>query len=100
MVAQGRPKGGLHGFAIHLDTEVARRRGERDAAALELRGADRALTRTAGALLAPRLAAAARDEAAALRRARPLAVVVQLGAHGLVHEMRLQLGAEDGLLEG
>ena len=53
----------------------------------------------AGALLAPRLRAAAGDEAAALRAARARAVRVQLGAHGLVHEVRLHLGAEDGLLE-
>src|SRR5580765_8521379 len=80
--------------------EVARSRRKRDAAARELGRADRALARAAGALLAPRLRAPTGHEPAALRGTRALAVRVQLGAHGLVHEVRLDLRAEDGLLEG
>src|SRR5205085_8165283 len=39
------------------------------------------------------------DEPAALRRERPRAQRVQLRAHGLVHEVRLDLGGEDRLVE-
>src|SRR5439155_15315775 len=46
-----------------------------------------------------RLGAAARDEAAALRRGRARALRVQLGTHRLVHEMRLHLGGEDGVVQ-
>ena len=52
-------------------------------------GADRAGAGAAGALLAPRLRAAAGDEAAGLGAARAGAAGVQLGADGLVHEVRL-----------
>src|SRR6185295_421049 len=72
---------------------------ERDTAAGELRRADRALACAAGALLAPRLRTTARDEPAALCRARALTLRVLLCAHGLVHEVRLDLGAEDRLVE-
>src|SRR5262249_58516968 len=58
-----------------------------------------AVAGAAGSLLAPRLRAAAGDEAAALRGARALTARVQLGAHRLVHEVRLDVGAEDGLVE-
>ena len=92
-------KRGASGLLVHLDREVARRGREGDAAARELRRADRALAGTPGSLLAPRLRAAARDEAAALRGPRALPARVQLRAHGLVHEVRLDLGGEDGLVE-
>jgi hypothetical protein len=84
---------------VHLHVERAHRRRERDAAARELRRADRPGARAAGALLAPRLGAAARDEPARLRPAGSGAVGVQLRANRLVHEMRLDLCTEDGLLE-
>ena len=86
-------------FLFTFTSNDAHRRREGDAAAGELRRADRAGARAAGALLAPRLRAAARDEPARLRAARSGAVGVQLRAHGLVHEVRLDLGAEDRLLE-
>ena len=62
-------------------------------------GADGAGAGAAGALLAPRLRAAAGDEAAALRRERAGALGVLLGAHRLVDEVRLDLAAEDRLVE-
>src|SRR5581483_6226990 len=99
VVAERRPQRGAERLAVDLDGEVARAGREDHAAAGELRRADRALARAAGALLAPRLRAAARDEPAALRAARALPGRVQLRAHGLVHEVRLDLGAEDGLVE-
>src|SRR5204862_4843572 len=99
VTSQGRPKGGLGHLAVHLLHVGTGLLGERMAAALELRGADRALARAAGALLAPRLRAAAGDEAAALRRGGAGALRVQLGAHSLVHEMRPHLGGEDCVLE-
>ena len=61
-------------LAVHLDLEVARCRRERHAAAGPVRRAGRARAGAAGALLAPRLRAAAGDEPAALRRARAPAV--------------------------
>src|SRR5262245_47765432 len=67
-----RPLGGMRaersaerrtvGLAVHLDGVAARLWRERDAAAGPLRRAGRARTRAAGALLAPRLPAAAGDE--------------------------------------
>ena len=63
----------LRGLLVHLDRRSRAARGrEGDAAARELRRADRALAGAAGALLAPRLRAAARDEPAALRGPRAL----------------------------
>ena len=87
-------KRGAAGLAVDLDLEAAHRRREGDAAARPVRGARRAGAGAAGALLAPRLRAAAGDEPAALGAARAGALGVQLGAHGLVHEMRLHVGAE------
>jgi len=66
---------------------------------VNLRRADRACTCAAGALLAPRLRAAAGDEPTALRTARSRTLLVQLRAHGLVHEVLLDLGAEDGVVQ-
>src|SRR5207245_2836698 len=83
----------------HLLDERARRLRERVAAALELRGADRALARAAGALLAPWLRATAGHEPAALRRGCPGTLRVQLGAHSLVHEVRLDLDREHRVVE-
>src|SRR5215218_342091 len=99
MTSQSRPEGGLGRLAVHLLDEAARRLRERVAAALELRGADGAGTGAAGALLAPRLRAAPGDQPAALRRERAGALGVLLRADGLVHEVRLHVGAEHGLLE-
>ena len=62
---------------------------------VELRCADRPGAGAAGALLAPRLRAAAGDEAAGLGAARSGAARVQLRAHRLVDQVRLHLGAED-----
>src|SRR2546430_15304269 len=91
---------GAASLAVDLDLEAPRARWEGEAAARELRRADRARAGAAGALLAPRLGAAAGDEAATLRAARAGTARVQLRAHGLVHEVRLHLGAEDVRLEG
>src|SRR5581483_4241296 len=99
VVAQRCAQSGTRGLLVHLDREVARARREHDAAARELRGADRARAGAARALLTPRLRAAAGDEPAALRRARALTARVHLRADDLVHEMRLHLGAEDRRLE-
>src|SRR5262249_47560620 len=100
VIGQRSAQRGLHGLLVDLDREVARGRREGDATTREVRGADRSLARTARALLAERLRAGARDHAATLRGARPLARGVHLGAHGLVDEVRLDLGGEDGLIEG
>src|SRR5262249_43478256 len=86
-------------LAVHLHGVAARLWREGDAAPGPLRRAGRARTRAAGALLAPRLPAAAGDEPAALGRLRPGAPRVQLGANGLVDEVRLHVGAEDALVE-
>ena len=90
---------GAADLAVHLDVEAAHARRERDAAAREVRGADRALAGAAGALLAPRLGAAAGDEPAGLGATGARAMRVQLRAHDLVHDVPLELGAEDGCLE-
>jgi hypothetical protein len=89
--------GGAHGVAQRLAAHLARhrlvvavRRGpERLAAALPLRGADRALARTAGALLLPRLLAAARDLAAPLGVVGADTPVGQLAHDRLVQQRRL-----------
>src|SRR3954463_5292994 len=65
-------------LAVDLERVVARRGAEDDAAAGEVRRADRALAGAAGALLAPRLRAAAPDVAARLRRGRAPAARVEL----------------------
>jgi hypothetical protein len=72
---------------------------EDNASARELGCPDRPGACTAGALLSPGLAAAAGDEASALRRLRSGSSGVQLGANRLVHEMRLEVGAEDAFVE-
>src|SRR3989441_975713 len=69
------------------------------AAALPLRGADRSLARAAGALLLPRLPAAARDLAAAFRVVRARAPIRQLAHHRLVQQRHADLHAEDVGLE-
>src|SRR5436305_3947363 len=99
MVAERGAQRGAGGLLVHLEREVARRGREGDAAARDLRRADRSLAGTSRSLLAPRLRAAAGDEPAALRCPRALAASIQLRAHGLVHEVRLDVGAEDGLVE-
>src|SRR5205814_3469941 len=100
VTSQSGPKGCFGNLAIDLLLEAAGHLGEGVAAALELRRADRAGACAAGALLAPRLRAAAGDHPAALRLRRAGAAGVRLGAHGLVDEMRLHLGGEDRLVEG
>src|SRR5581483_11780729 len=99
VAAQGRPERRPGGLPVHLLLEGARRLRERVAAALELRRADRALAGASGALLAPRLRAAAGDGAAVLRLRRARPPGVRLRADGLVDEVRLHLGAEDRLVE-
>src|SRR5438093_1283797 len=100
MTSQSRPKGCFGGFLVHFESKATRHLGEGVAAALELRRADRAGARAAGALLAPRLRAAAGDHPAALRLRGAGAAGVRLRTHGLVHEMRLHLAGEDRLVEG
>src|SRR4029453_8609634 len=99
VIGEGSAEGRLAGLAIDLDREV-RARLERVATARPLRGARGAGPGATGALLAPRLPSAAGDEAAALERAGSGAVGVQLRAHRLVDEVRLDVGAEDRFLEG
>src|SRR6476659_4698265 len=99
MTCQSRPQGGFGSLAVHLLDERARHLGEGVTAALELRCADRSLARPAGALLAPRLRAAAGDEPTALRRGGACALRVQLRAHGLMHQVRLDLDRVDALVE-
>jgi hypothetical protein len=91
-------RGATH-LAVDLDVEAAHARRERDAAAREVRGADRALAGPAGALLAPRLGTAARDEPTGLGATGARAMRVQLRTHDLVHDVPLELGAEHGCLE-
>src|SRR5438034_1181518 len=86
-------------LARHRLVVGARRGAEGLAAALPLRGADRALARAAGALLLPRLPAAARDLAAALRVVRARAPIRQLAHHRLVQQRHADLHAEDVGLE-
>ena len=90
---------GALGLAIHLHLERAHPRREDDAAAFPLRRAGRALARAAGALLPPRLRAAAGNHATALRAARAGAALVQLRAHRLVDEVQFHVGGEDRLLQ-
>src|SRR5699024_8373982 len=74
---------------------VPRHRTVHDATAGELRGADRALTGAAGALLAVRLAAAAGDLGAGLGLVRALAGSGQLGHHDLVDQRHVGGDVED-----
>src|SRR4051794_11576986 len=86
-------------LAVDLEGVVARRRAEDGAAAGPDRVARRAGAGTAGALLAPRLGAAAADEAAGLGRVRALPARVELRADRLVHERTVEARAESGLVE-
>src|SRR5438874_11819892 len=76
-------------FRSHVERPHAGREGH--AAAGPVRRPTRTGTGTAGALLAPRLGAATRDEPAALRAAGAGPLGVQLGPHGLVDAVRLDL---------
>src|SRR5207245_5399384 len=82
-------------LARHRLVVGARRGAEGLAAALPLRGADRSLARAAGALLLPRLPAAARDLAAALRVVRARAPIRPLAHHRLVQPPHADPHAED-----
>ena len=86
-------------LAVDLEGVVARRGPKTVPPPVHMRRADRAGAGAAGALLAPRLGAAAADLAAGLGRVRALAAGVQLGAHGLVHERAVERGAEGGVVE-
>src|SRR6185503_16017115 len=86
-------------LAVDLEGVVARRGPEDDAAAGEVRRADRALAGAAGALLAPRLRAAAADVAARLRRGRALPAGVELRADRLVDERAVEARAERRVVE-
>src|SRR6185295_1301086 len=86
-------------LAVDLADEVAVVRRERHAAAGPVRRARPARAGPAGALLAPRLRAAARYEAAALAAARSRARLVLLRPNGLVDEVRLNLDGEHALFE-
>ncbi len=86
-------------LAVDLEGVVARRGAEDDAAAGEVRRADRALAGAAGALLAPRLRAAATDVAARLRRGRALPAGVELRADRLVDERAVEARAERRVVE-
>src|SRR5262249_19546494 len=74
---------------------VARLRPVRDTATAPLRRADRTLTGTARALLAPRLRTATRDVGAALGAVRAGARGGELRGHDLVHDCDVRLDAED-----
>ena len=71
-------------------------RTEHGAAAAPLRGADGALAGTTGALLAPRLLAAAADVAAGKGVAGAGTPRRTLSAHNLVHDGHVRLDAEHG----
>ena len=73
---------------------VTRRRAVNDAAASELRRADRALTSPPGPLLAVRLAPTAGDLAPRLRRVRALPGRGQLGHDNLVDQRDVHLNVE------
>src|SRR6185436_5615103 len=89
---------GLALLAVDLAAEVAADR-EGDAAAGPVWRPRRAGARTPGALLAPGLRASAGDEPAALDAVRGRPACVLLRAHGLVHKVRLDVGAENALVE-
>src|SRR5204862_17282 len=86
-------------LAVDLEGVGARRRPEGDAAAGPDRRAARAGAGTAGALLAPRLRAAARDQAACFGRRRAAPACRLLGAHALMYERAGEAGAERRLVE-
>ena len=86
-------------LAVDLEGVVARRGAEDRAAADPDRRARRAGAGAAGALLAPRLGAAAADVAARLRRVRAAPARGELRAHGLVHERAVERRAEGGVVE-
>ena len=89
--AQG---GGLHLLGGPLGV-VTRLRAVDDATAGELRGAGRALTGAAGALLAVGLAATTADLAAGLGGVRALTRGSQLGHDDLVDQRDVDLDVED-----
>src|SRR5690606_15343201 len=73
-------------LAVHLLRKIARLRRERATAANPDRAADRAGARLAGALLAPRLGAAAAHFGLGLLRLRSGTRSGHVGRDGLVHE--------------
>src|SRR5581483_610883 len=87
-------RGCLHLLRRPLDVR-ARLRAVHRAAARVLRGAHRALPRTAGALLPVRLLAAAAHVAARLGGVRTLPGRRPLGHHDLVDQRHVDLGRED-----
>src|SRR5262249_37184823 len=91
-------EGGLALLAVDLVAE-ARLHGARHPAAAPVGAPRRTGAGPASTFLAPRLRAAAGDESPALDRAGRGPVGAELGAHCLVDEMRLHLGAEDALVE-
>ena len=97
--AQRAAQRGAALLAVDLEGVVARLRAEDDAAAGPDRRARRAGAGAAGALLAPRLGAAAADVAAGLGRRRALPARGELGAHRLVHERAVEARAEGGVVE-
>ena len=86
---------GATSLAVDLEDVVTRARAEDRAAARPDRRAAGAGACAAGALLAPRLRAAAGDHAAGLGRVRALAARGQLGHDDLVHERAVERLLED-----
>src|SRR5204862_5281069 len=86
-------------LAVDLDGVAARRRPERDAAAVAVRRRERAGACAACALLAESLRAGHRDLAAGESGRGAPAAGVQLGARRLVDERHVELLAEDLLVE-
>ena len=97
--AQRAAQRGAALLAVDLEGVVARVGAEDDAAAGPDRRARRAGAGAAGALLAPRLGAAAADVAARLGRRGALAAGVELRAHGLVDERAVEARAEGDVVE-
>src|SRR5919201_4160459 len=87
-------------LAVDLERVLARLGAEDDAAAGPDRRARRAGAGAPGALLTPRLRAAAGDQAAGLGGRGALAARVELRAHGLVDERAVEAGAEGDVVEG
>ena len=92
---QSRAHGQLDFLVVHAERVAAGMRTKDHAAATEVRRTDSALTSTASALLAERLAATAADHAARARVVRALAPGGALSAHHVVHDMHVRLDAED-----
>ena len=86
--------GQLDDLAVHLLGVGTRMRSEDHAAARPMRCADGALTRTAGALLAPRLLAAATDLTAGEGVAGALAPRSALGSYDFMHDGHVRLDVE------